>query len=319
MAGTIPNLPLSIQFDKTNGNFLAGGRLYFYAANTSTPQSAYKDTGLTLPHPNPIVLDASGRVPSFYLADGSIRVRLNNKAGVVQFDEANLLVIGPSTGGGGGGTSVDATTIFQTGDVIWLDQSGNRTGWVRDNGRTIGSATSGASERANSDCQSLFEFLWQNYSDTICPVNGGRGASSSADWSANKFIGLPDKRGYVPGGLDDMGNSAASRYANVPVVSGSAIIAGSILGEATHTLTTPEIPAHTHTATVTQPTFNVPARSSSAVGGGTDLVSSNGSGFAFNVNAVAVVAAAVTNANAGGGGVHNNTPLTVLGTYYRKL
>lgn len=324
IAGTIPNLPLSQQFEKTTGKFLAGGRLYFYQANTSTPQTPYKDTGLTLSHPNPIPLDAAGRIPSFYLADGSIRVRLVNKAGVVQFDEANLLVIGPSSGSGSGGPSIDATTIFQTGDVIWLDQSGTRSGWVRDNGRTIGSATSGAAERANADCLALFIFLWQTYSDAICPVPTGRGASAAADWAANKQITLPDKRSYVPGGLDDMGNSAAGRFANVPVVSGSVTAAGSVLGESTHALTTAEVPASaiTGSGTVT-PT----ARSGQTVGGRTPSTSTVGvsSGGdhqmirAGDYDSLDTKTVNITGTVAGGGIAHSLVQKTVLGTFYRKL
>lgn len=208
MAGTIPSLALSTQFDK-NGNLLAGGKVYFRAANSDTPQNAFQDTGLTIVHPNPITLGASGRVPMFYVADGSIRCRVTDRAGVVQFDEANLLVIGPS-GGGGGGSSVDATTIFKTGDTLWVPINDTRGGWVRMNGRTIGSTSSGASERANADCQALHAYLWQNFSDAKCPVIGGRGANAAADWAANKWITLPNMRGRVPHGLDGMGNSRAN-------------------------------------------------------------------------------------------------------------
>lgn len=101
--------------------------------------------------------------------------------------------------------------MFATGDCLWLDYQGTRTGWVRDNGRTIGSATSGATERANADASALFTYLWTNFSNTICAVSGGRGANAAADYATSKTIALPDKRGYVPGGLDDMGNSAAGR------------------------------------------------------------------------------------------------------------
>src|SRR4051812_44069679 len=122
MAGSI-SLSLSQQFD-ADGRPLIGGKLYFFQSATSTPQSAYQDAALTIVHPNPIVLDASGRVPAFYLADGNIKIRLTDTNGVTQISADGLLVIGPSSGGGGGG-SVDATTIFKTNDVLWLDQSGS--------------------------------------------------------------------------------------------------------------------------------------------------------------------------------------------------
>jgi hypothetical protein len=214
MAGTI-NLSLSQQFSNT-GRPLSGGRLYFYRAASTAPQNAYKDTALTLPHPNPIILDSSARVPEFWLADGNIKFVLTDKNGVVQISSTSTQVLGPSSGTSGGST-VDSTTLFQTGDLLWLDVSGTRDGWVRDNGRSIGSATSGATERANADCQALFLFGWAQAAAGAVgwSVNGGRGASAAADWAANKYITLPDKRCYVPGGLADMGNSAAScRHSN---------------------------------------------------------------------------------------------------------
>src|SRR6185312_9066954 len=312
MAGTI-NLSLSQQFSNA-GKPLSGGKLYFYQAATTTPQNAYKDTALTLVHPNPIILDSSGRVPEFWLADGNIKFVLTDKNGVVQISSTSTQVLGPSSGSGSGST-VDATTIFQTGDVMWLDVSGARTGWVRDNGRTIGSSTSGASERANADCSLLYVFLWNNFSDTLCPVNGGRGVSAAADWSANKYITLPDKRGYVPGGLDGMGNAAAGRLVNAPVVSGSTDGASSVLGETSNSLTQANLPSlnfsviipggqglHDHLV-VTQ-----------GSGGATGLIGTgdgNGAGGSKSTNTSTLPAMSGTAASGGSGTVINKMQLTV--------
>jgi hypothetical protein len=157
MAGTI-SLSMSQQFDSF-GKPLNGGILYcIQAGTTQTPQSAYQDPALTIPWPDPITLDSAGRIPQLYFADGQIKIRLTNKAGVTQLFPDNLLVVGPSSGGGGGG--IDATTVLQTGDLKARYGTGNLSGFVRANGRTIGSATSGATERANSDAQALFEYLW---------------------------------------------------------------------------------------------------------------------------------------------------------------
>lgn len=311
MAGSI-NLSLSQQFDITNGKLLSGGKLYFFAAGTSTPQNAFKDQALTLAHPNPITLASDARVPQMYFADGSVKARLTNKAGVIQFESDNILVIGPSSGGGGG-SSVDATTIFATGDVLWLDVSGSRAGWVRDNGRTIGSATSGASERANSDCQSLFLFLWGTYSDTICPVSTGRGLSAAADWAANKQIGLPDKRGFSPIGLTDMGNTDLANIttgAGVPFAIGSATAAGSKAGEIIHTLLAAEMPTHTHTATATVTNGTLAANSS---------INTSNTGPQSAPATATPIQISVTNATAGSGGSHNVTGQVVFGSFYRKL
>ena len=72
MSGTIP-LSMTQQFD-VYGNPLSGGSLYIMpAATVATPQNPYQDAGLTIVMPNPIILDAAGRVPQFFLADGYIK------------------------------------------------------------------------------------------------------------------------------------------------------------------------------------------------------------------------------------------------------
>lgn len=323
-----------MQFDNVTGKPLKAGKLDFFAANTTTPQSAFQDFALTLPYPNPITLDGGGRIPMFYLADGNVHVRLSNSSGTVQFDSPNVLVIGPSSGGGGGGGGVDPTTIFQTGDCLWIDVSGTRAGWVRDNGRTIGSSTSGATERANADTAALFSYLWNNFADAICPVGGGRSGSAATDFAANKFIGLPDKRGRGPFGLDDMGNSAAGRYANVPILSGGVTTPGSVLGEATHTLDHTQIPTHTHSVYLNDP-GHFHTYSSIGGGGGTYNQNSATAGAPLANTSTVTTGVTINSAPGGlgtpnltggagdafgaGGLTHNNTPPVVLGTFYRKL
>lgn len=204
-AGTI-SFSLSQQLDEF-GNPLANCFLYLIQAGTvNTPQNGYQDSALSLVLPNPLRCDASGRLPQFFLADGSIKVRLTKSNGVNVLTADGILVIGASSGGGGG-SPVDATTVLATGDVKVKYGTGALSGFVRMNGRTLGSSSSGATERANADAQALFQYLWDT--DSTLSVSGGRGASSAADWAANKTITLPDMRGRALAGLDDMGNSAA--------------------------------------------------------------------------------------------------------------
>jgi hypothetical protein len=200
------------QWRDVNGKPEIDAPLYIYEANTDDPVTIYKDSGLSLEHPWPLRSNSQGMIPAFWLPDGSYRARLTNAAAsLIYFDELNILAIGPSSGegGGGGGGSVDQNAIFATGDLLWQPKAGTRAGWVRANGRTIGSASSGATERANADTQALYEFLWNNYSNTLCAVTGGRGANAASDFAANKAIATYSMRGRGPVGLDDMGNSAA--------------------------------------------------------------------------------------------------------------
>ena len=63
---------VAAQFFDNSGNVLTGGKIYTYTAGTTTPQVTYTSaTGVTA-HSNPIILDASGRVPSgeIWLTDG---------------------------------------------------------------------------------------------------------------------------------------------------------------------------------------------------------------------------------------------------------
>lgn len=52
------------QFFDNNGDPLTGGKLYTYAAGTTTPLAAYTTSAGNVAHANPIILDAAGRVPS---------------------------------------------------------------------------------------------------------------------------------------------------------------------------------------------------------------------------------------------------------------
>jgi microcystin-dependent protein len=236
-AGTIP-FSLSQQLDQY-GKPLAGCLFYtIQAGTTSTPQNAYQDSALTIPLPNPQTCDAAGRLPQMFLADGTIKVRLTDKNGVQVLVADNIQVVGASSGSGGGGT-VDATTILATGDLKVKYGTGTLSGFVRANGRTIGSSTSGATERANADTQSLFEYLWG--ADANLTVSGGRGASANADWTANKTLTLPDLRGRIIAGLDDMGNTAAGRITSSTVTGGGTTL-GNVGGAETNTIARANLP-----------------------------------------------------------------------------
>jgi hypothetical protein len=320
VVGTI-NLALTQQLDEF-GKPLSGGQLYFIQAGTiSTPQNAYQDSALTIPWPNPIPLDAAGRIPMFYLADGQIKVRLQDSMGVVKFVADNLLVIGPSAGGGGGGGSVDATTVLQTGDIKFRYDNQVINGFVRLNGLTIGSASSGASEFANSGAQALFQFLW-GIDSTLVVTPGGRGASAAADWAANKQITLPDGRSKLLGALDAMGNTNLGYWTGVTFSKGNATTLGSLGGLVSQniTLATTNLPAisYTPTGTVTvNLTNNVNIwRTGSTVG------LSGGVGAAYDAITLGVISTSFVGNPASLGGfstAFSVAPPLLLITVYMKL
>lgn len=62
------------QFFDNNGVILSGGKIYTYAAGTTTPQATYTSASGVTPHANPIILDSAGRVPGgeIWLTDGLV-------------------------------------------------------------------------------------------------------------------------------------------------------------------------------------------------------------------------------------------------------
>lgn len=244
MAGTFPGIVGTQQHD-LNGRPLPGARLSIFQANTTALVNVFSDYALTIPAKNPVVADRGGRLPIVYVADGMYRLRLADVSGVLSnggFDYLQVPSIGqqipqPSN-------IVDPNAVFATGGMMFRPDIGIPLGWVRMNALTIGSSNSGASERANDDCEDLFLYAYTHFSDAICPVVGGRGVSGPADFAANKQLTVLDMRGRTPFGVDSMGNGSANRLTSVSTSSPG--IGGSSGGNEKYALTEAQMPAHNH-------------------------------------------------------------------------
>jgi hypothetical protein len=205
----------------------------------------YEDAALSTPHDHPVEADGNGRWPAVFLSFGDYKQTLKTAGGTTLSSIDNI----PNPEPFDDTFTLDETAIYNTGDLILMFKNGTRSGAVRCNGRTIGNAASGATERANADTLPLFTFIWDGAANGQAAVSGGRGASAAADYGANKTIALPDYRNAQLIGFGDMGSTDAGLAASAPVVSGSPILAGSIIGENTHVLVTGELASHTHTGT----------------------------------------------------------------------
>lgn len=316
-AGSIP-LSLTQQFDSTTFRPLSGGKVYFIqAGTTSTPQNAFQDSALTIPYANPYTLAADGRIPMLYFADGQIKIRITNSAGIQQFSQDNILVIGASSGGGGGG-SVDPTTVLATGDFKMVYNTGTLSGFVRCNGRTIGNASSGATERANADTEALFSFLYT--ADTNLSVSGGRGANAATDYAANKTITLPDCKSRTLAGLSDMGASDSGRLSTT-YFGCTGLVLGCAGGSESTTLTLAQLPTGITSANASQA---ISVTSTVSVSNGVGILVSNAS---FN-NTIGATFGAVTStgnnsisvtSNNTSGAAHRTASPAILVTIYLKL
>ena len=136
-------------------------------------------------------------------------------------------------------TNLPTSAGTETGDVSWSFAT-VKAGWLKLDGKTIGSAASAASW-ADDSFEALFTLLWTNLANAEAPVSGGRGASAAADWSASKTLQLPDARGRYPFAPDNMGGSSAGRIAST-----EADKLGGSLGTESKTITTTELPSHAH-------------------------------------------------------------------------
>lgn len=144
-----------------------------------------------------------------------------------------------------------ATAAVPVGTSLEWNFATAPAGYLFEDGKTIGNATSGATSRANADTLTLYTGLWNSWSNTELPIQDSsgspttRGADATADFNAGKRLPLPDSRGRNTIGKDDMGGTAANR-----ITSGVSGIAGATLGAAGGDQ---RLHQHTHTATVTDP------------------------------------------------------------------
>jgi hypothetical protein len=323
-AGTVPGFSLTPQFD-LSGHVAPGCKLYIIqAGTTSTPQNAYQDSGLSILQPNPMTCDAAGRLGMFFVADGVIKLRLTTSNGNQIFVGDNLVVVGASGGGGGGGT-VDPTTVASTGDVKYRLEDDIITGWVRLNGRTIGNAVSGATERANADTQALYVYIWSTYSSQsgnfICPVSGGIGATPLADFNAGKQITLLDMRGRSLFGLDTMGNTAAGTLSGVAFQAGQSTQPGSAGGANSTTLLVPNLPPYTPSGTITNGAITITGSGTAGLAGVfSDITPGSVQGAAASSLGASQATSTFTGTAQGGtSSAFPSVPRFILGTVYWKL
>jgi len=91
---------VAAQFFDNSGVPLSGGKLYTYAAGTTTPQATYTTSAGSTAHTNPIVMDSAGRVPSggeIWVSSASYKFVLKNSTDVLIATYDNVSGIGATT------------------------------------------------------------------------------------------------------------------------------------------------------------------------------------------------------------------------------
>jgi len=84
------------QFFNNDGTVLSGGKLYTYAAGTTTPKATYTTSAGNIAHSNPIILNSAGRVPTgeIWLTVSTYKFVLNTSDDVLIATYDNISGIG---------------------------------------------------------------------------------------------------------------------------------------------------------------------------------------------------------------------------------
>jgi microcystin-dependent protein len=190
-----------------------GAQLFFYETGTNTPQNTYQDAALTVPNANPIIADDAGQFGNIFL--------LTSPAYKVVLEDINNVVIW--TADPVGFASV-ISNGFPVGGMIAFGGASPPAGWYLCYGQAVSRTTYAA----------LFTVITTTY---------GVGDGTTT-------FNLPDRRGRVPVGKDNMGGSAANRVtfagSGLDGLTLGAVGGSQYLMEHDHGITDP---GHTHTIT----------------------------------------------------------------------
>jgi hypothetical protein len=121
------------QFFTNTGSVLTGGKLYTYAAGTTTPQTTYTTVGGNVARTNPIILDAAGRVPDggeIWIAIPPYKFVLKDSTDVLIATWDNIFGIGAASYQIDNFTGTGSQTVF----TLSASSFGEQYGFVYING-----------------------------------------------------------------------------------------------------------------------------------------------------------------------------------------
>lgn len=245
----------------------------------------------------------------FYLYDDSQALDINYPTQYVYFSEVGIIRTDPTSSadwgigllGSAGEAAINlggeklyrnATGVLKTSanihirDVAYTWPSANATGYLKNNGSGVLTWDAGT-----GSVPAGIIVMWS-----------GSIASIPSGWAlCNGTNGTPDLR---------------DRFI---VGAGSTYSVAATGGEATHTLTTSEMPSHTHTATVTDPGHTHSYNATPNASGFTQVATGTGTYHASQTTASSTTGITISNGNTGGGAAHENRPPYYALAYIMKL
>jgi hypothetical protein len=215
--------PPKTQFLDASGAPLVGGKVFTYAAGTTTPLATYTTGAGTVANTNPVILNARGEADIWYTNGVSYKVVLTDSADATIWTVDNIAVSGSMA-------TQNANAVNITGGTIGsgVTFNGNTTGTASNvtgvvavvnggTGATTASAArtnlSAAASGANTDITSLEQDVAIVATGTVGTDSiGYRGAPQNAQTAAYQ-LALADNGKHISittGGITIPANSAAA-------------------------------------------------------------------------------------------------------------
>lgn len=224
MAATVHLAPIGngFQFQDANGNLLNAGKVFTYAAGTSTPQATYTDATGTIQNANPIVLGVDGRMPNeVWLVDGlSYKFVLQDSLGNTIASYDNLYGLAKTTaqenfnvkdfGAIGDGVSDDSPAIQaalnavpSTGGVVYIPDGKYRAHGLAPKPNTTVQQSAGAEMLADGVLFNLTNAALQISTLTLTTNSGlAVTVNSTAGMNAGDYVIVAAGQSFGDGPLE---------------------------------------------------------------------------------------------------------------------
>lgn len=221
------------QFVSAAGVPLSGGKVYTYAAGTTTPQATYTDSTGATPNPNPVILDSRGEA-SIWLGSATYKFKLTDANNVeiwtVDYISAPTSGVSPILSGNvtiDSDTAGPALKITQTGTgpVLRVQDSADpdATPFIIDTNGNLGLGT--ATPTAQMEATGAAKIGSLTLTSAPLPISSG-GTSAITAVAARASLGLAigtDVIGYVAPGtsgnvLVSDGTNWTSALRSVPTI-----------------------------------------------------------------------------------------------------
>ncbi len=272
------------QYLDSNGKPLSAGKVYNYIPSTTTPKTTWQDAAETIPNANPVILDAGGRAK--ILGDGSYRQIVKDRNNVTIFD-----AVTSSTGSGSSSPTATGDGDLVGTIKPWAGLTAPNQ-YAFTYGQEVSRTTYSSLYAAITSSQSVFcnsgsptlnglsdtTNFWIGMSVEASCVAAGFSTiisktSSTVTLAANANVttnvtaifypwgrgngtttfNLPDLRGVVPAGNNNMGGVASLNLTTTYFGATNPNSIGALGGTQSKALIAVEIPGHNHPVFLNDP------------------------------------------------------------------